>query len=89
MAISSPPIYWCQAVAERLGIQPDCCSSCHSEMDARDEGLIDCDHSSGGELPDGTEFEEVCCGTTALVAKEGAYNGNEARRLIEHRYYRL
>ncbi len=64
-------IYGCRAVAERLGVKFDCCSSCHSEMDARDEGIIDCDHSLWGTLPDGTEFEEVCCGTTALVAKTG------------------
>ncbi len=65
-------LFGCRAVIEAMGLSDVApCESCHSDMDARDVGIIDCDHGHGlaGTLSDGRDYEDVCCGV--VLALEG------------------
>jgi hypothetical protein len=65
-------VYGCQDVIKALnlpdGVFGGCCSSCHSEADARDYDGVPVDGCSQcGILPDGREYEEVCCSVQEAV----------------------
>jgi len=65
MPTNERPLYGCLAVMEALDLSHVVhCDSCHSEMNHVDEtpGVSISHHC--GTLPDGREYEEVCCGVS-------------------------
>ncbi len=55
-------LYGCQAVITHLNLNVEShCSSCHSEMQAAEDGLFEGWAGHAGTLTYNTEYEEVCC----------------------------
>ena len=67
------PLYGCDAVIEALGLEGiKHCDSCHSEMNYADETPNTYLAWHCGTLPDGREYEDICCAVSeAVKAKKG------------------